>query len=223
MLKADEIKFLADILPFWRELSQPEKELIAVNTHLQTFSKGEVVYQGECAGIILVKSGELRSFIISKDGREITLYRLFERDVCVLTASCIIKQITFDINLTAEKHSQVYIISPDAFEKVRKRNFHADRFVYEISADRFSDVMWAMEQILFFGLDQRLAVFLVDESHRQKSDTIRLTHEQIAKYLGSAREVVSRMLKYFENEGIIQLSRGAIKVINKRRLMELAA
>lgn len=223
MLKDDEIKFLSDILPFWRELSQLEKELIARNTQLYSFSKGELVYQGECTGIIIVKSGELRSFIISKDGREVTLYRLFERDVCVLTASCIIKQITFDINIAAEKHSQVYIISPDAFEKLRKRNFSADRFVYEISTDRFSDVMWAMEQILFLGLDRRLAIFLIDESRRQKSDTIKLTHEQIAKYLGSAREVVSRMLKYFENDGLIQLSRGAIKVKDKLRLRELAS
>ena len=141
----------------------------------------------------------------------------------MLTASCIIKQITLDINIAAEKDSQVYIIAPDAFEKLRKRNFSADRFVYEISADRFSDVMWAMEQVLFYGLDRRLAIFLIDESRRQNSDTINLTHEQIAKYLGSAREVVSRMLKYLENDGIIQLSRGAVKILDKSKLRKLAS
>ena len=222
MLKADEIEFLSSILPFWGQLSQSQKELVVNNTYSQSFSPGEIVYEGECTGIIAVKSGELRSYIISKDGREITLYRLFEGDICVLAASCIIKQITFDINISAEDKSQVLIISAAAFEKLKSENVHADRFVYEISTDRFSDVMWAMEQILFMGLDHRLAIFLMDEALRQKSDTINLTHEQIAKYLGSAREVVSRMLKYFENEGIIELSRGAVKITDKLKLKKLA-
>ena len=82
--------------------------------------------------------------------------------------------------------------------------------------------MWVMQQILFMSMDQRLAIFLSDESKRRGSDIIPLTHEQIAKYMGSAREVVTRMLKYFGNEGIVEVSRKGVKILDKKRLGELA-
>ncbi len=78
-----------------------------------------------------------------------------------------------------------------------------------------------MQQILFMSMDKRLAIFLSDESARLGSDTIKLTHGQIALYMGSAREVVSRMLKYFSSEGIVEVSRGGIKILDKKRLRKL--
>ncbi len=78
--------------------------------------------------------------------------------------------------------------------------------------------MWAMQQILFMSFDKRLAIFLIDELAKTGGDTVRLTHEQIAKYMGSAREVVTRMLKYFANEGIVTLSRGAVTVTDREKL-----
>ena len=88
---------------------------------------------------------------------------------------------------------------------------------------RFSEVMWVMQQILFMSFDRRLAIFLLDESSKLGSDTIKLTHEQIAKYMGSAREVVSRMMKYFVTEGIVESSRqNGIKIIDKKRLRAIA-
>ena len=82
--------------------------------------------------------------------------------------------------------------------------------------------MWVMQQILFMSMDKRLAIFLHDESTRLGTDNLTLTHEQIAKYMGSAREVVSRMLKYFSAEGIVQVSRGGIKIIDRQKLKRLA-
>lgn len=81
--------------------------------------------------------------------------------------------------------------------------------------------MWVMQQILFMSMDRRLAIFLSDESARTGSETISLTHGQIARYMGSAREVVSRVLKYFAGEGIVEVSRGGIKIIDKKRLRKL--
>jgi len=81
--------------------------------------------------------------------------------------------------------------------------------------------MWVMQQILFMSTDKRLAVFLTDEAARTGSSTIGLTHEQIAKYIGSAREVVSRMLKYFSTEGIVEVSRKGIKITDKEKLRQL--
>jgi CRP/FNR family transcriptional regulator len=85
-------------------------------------------------------------------------------------------------------------------------------------ASRFSDVMWIMEQILFMSFDQRLAIFLIEQSAIQESDDIHITHENIAKNMGSAREVVTRMLNYFQDEGIVELHRGGIKIIDRKRL-----
>ena len=96
-----------------------------------------------------------------------------------------------------------------------------EAFAYRLATERFSDVMWTMQQILFMSFDKRLAIFLLDESASLGSDTIKLTHEQIAKLLGSAREVVSRMLKYFAEEGYVRLSRGTVTITDKKALREL--
>ena len=94
-------------------------------------------------------------------------------------------------------------------------------FALETALGRFSDVMWVMQQILFMSMDKRLAIFLYDESARIGDDNIPLSHEQIAKYMGSAREVVSRMLKYFSNEGIVELSRRGVKITDRKKLRTL--
>ncbi|MEG1427877.1 MAG: helix-turn-helix domain-containing protein, partial [Oscillospiraceae bacterium] len=90
-----------------------------------------------------------------------------------------------------------------------------------LTTQRFSDVMWAMQQILFMRADRRLAIFLWDEISKNQTTEIRLTQDQIAKYMGTAREVVSRLLKYFANEGMVTVSRGGINVIDKKKLQTL--
>ena len=127
-----------------------------------------------------------------------------------------------DVFISAENNSECYVINGSAFSKISENNPKIKIFSLETAVSRFSDVMWVMQQILFMSMDKRLAVFLIDESARLKSEVITLTHEQIAKYMGSAREVVSRMLKYFANEGIIESSRKAVKILDKKRLHDLA-
>ena len=159
---------------------------------------------------------------MSDEGKDITLYRLHQRDMCMLSASCVLQTITFDVFINAEEDSECYVISGPAFAAVSERNPSIKIFALESAVSRFSDVMWVMQQILFMSLDKRLAIFLSDESARTGSDTITLTHGQIAKYIGSAREAVSRMLKYFTNEKIVEVSRGGIKILDKKRLRKLA-
>ncbi len=113
------------------------------------------------------------------------------------------------------------MVSGPAFAAVSQRNPDIRIFALETAVSRFSDVMWVMQQILFMSMDKRLAIFLLDESSRTGSDTIVLTHGQIARYMGSAREVVSRMLKYFAGEGIAEISRGGVTILDKKRLREL--
>jgi CRP/FNR family transcriptional regulator len=210
-------------LSFWDHLNPNQKTMLLENTMPVSYKRAENIHRGEndCVGVLLIKSGELRTYILSEDGRDITLYRLGSDEICILSASCILENITFDVHIDAEADCEVLLLKSSIFSQICNENIYAENFSYKSMIDRFSDVMWAMQQILFMSFDKRLTIFLLDEVARTGSNTINMTHEQIAKYIGSAREVVSRMLKYFENEGYVNLSRGKIEVIDKVQLKEI--
>lgn len=212
-----------EIFPFWETISDADRDDICQNSHLITYPKGKNIHNGEdCSGVILVRSGSLRLYIMSDEGKDITLYRLHRGDLCMLSASCVLDAVTFDVFVDAEEDSQCCVVSGPAFAVVSERNPDVRIFALETAVNRFSDVMWVMQQILFMSMDKRLAIFLLDESARTGSDTIKLTHGQIARYMGSAREVVSRMLKYFASEGIVEGARGGVTILNKEHLRRLA-
>ena len=212
-----------DIFPFWEDISDETRAYICRNSVAMTYLKGSTIHDGsECSGVFFIRSGCLRVYMLSEKGKDITLYRLYPGDMCMLSASCVLKTITFDVMIDAEEDSECCVISGPAFAAVSENNPQIKIFSLETAISRFSDVMWVMQQILFMGMDQRLAIFLSDESARIASDVIPLTHEQIAKYMASAREVVTRMLKYFAGEGIVEVSRKGVKILDKKRLRELA-
>ncbi|MEY8338364.1 Crp/Fnr family transcriptional regulator [Lachnospiraceae bacterium 62-35] len=212
-----------NLFPFWEEITDTDRDYLCRHSLSLTYPKGTNIHDGnECSGVIFVRSGSLRLYIMSDEGKDITLYRLHKGDMCMLSASCVLQAITFDVFIDAEEDSECYVISGPAFAAVSERNPSIKIFSLETAVSRFSDVMWVMQQILFMSMDKRLAIFLLDESIRTSSDTITLTHEQIARYMGSAREVVSRMLKYFTSEGIVEVSRGGIKILDKKHLRKLA-
>ncbi|MBE6611208.1 MAG: Crp/Fnr family transcriptional regulator [Ruminococcaceae bacterium] len=209
--------------PFWDALSGADKEILCRSSVMAQYEKGETVHDStECTGVILVKTGCLRLYMLSDEGKEITLYRLFAGDICILSASCVLQSITFDVFVDAEEESECCVVGGCAFSDVSERNPAVKIFALETALGRFSDVMWVMQQILFMSMDKRLAIFLLDEASQNGTDTIRLTHEQIAKYMGTAREVVSRMLKYFSSEGIVSVSRKGVALLDKKRLRALA-
>ena len=211
-----------EIFPFWNEITDGDREQLCTRSLAMTYPKGVTVHDGSiCSGVILIREGSLRVYMLSADGKEITLYRLHAGDLCMLSASCVLKTITFDVMVDAEENSECYVIDGAAFAEVAQRNPDIRIFALETAVSRFSDVMWVMQQILFMSMDKRLAIFLCDESARLGSDTIELTHEQIARYMGSAREVVSRMLKYFANEGMVAVSRKGVRILDKARLRAL--
>ena len=223
MIKEEDMEYLKENLKFWEYLTEKEKQMLIENTKQVSYKSGQNVHSAEqnCLGVIMIQKGELRTYILSEEGKEITLYRLNDHDICVLSASCVLKNITFDVHIDAEKDTKAYVIDSDFFSKLCEDNVYVENFALRITAERFSDVMWAMEQILFMSFDKRLAVFLLDETSKRGNDSLSLTHEQIAKYMGSAREVVSRMLKYFAKEGIVELSRGCIHIKDRKKLKEL--
>ncbi|HIT08656.1 MAG TPA: Crp/Fnr family transcriptional regulator [Candidatus Merdivicinus faecavium] len=211
------------IFPFWEEISADAQETICRHSVAMTYLKGTTIHDGsECSGVFFIRSGCLRVYIMSEKGKDITLYRLYSGDMCMLSASCVLQAVTFDVMIDAEEDSECYVINGPAFASVSESHPKIKIFSLETAISRFSDVMWVMQQILFMSMDQRLAIFLSDESKRIGSDVIPLTHEQIAKYMGSAREVVTRMLKYFAGEGIVEVSRKGVKILDKQRLRDLA-
>ena len=211
-----------EIFPFWEKISDTDREYICQNSYDVTYPKGQNIHDGgECSGVIIVRSGSLRLYIMSEEGKDITLYRLHKGDMCMLSASCVLSAVTFEVFVDAEEDSQCCLISGPVFAAVSDRNPDVRIFALETAVSRFSDVMWVLQQILFMSLDKRLAIFLYDEAVRTGADTIALTHGQIARYMGSAREVVSRMLKYFGSEGIVKVSRGGVTILDKKRLRKL--
>lgn len=216
-------KDLGTYFLFWDKLTENEKVLLQSNIITKKYKQGESIHNGDndCIGIFSVKCGSLRTYILSDEGKEITLYRLYKGDVCILSAPCVLRDITFDVHITAEENCEILLINSIVFSQLLKQNIYVENYAYKIATDRFSEVMWAMQQILFMSFDKRLAIFLMDETAKTGSDIINLTHEQIAKYIGSAREVVTRMLKNFSNEGIVELSRGNIRIIDKNKLRSL--
>ncbi len=214
---------LREKFSFWDHLTDSQKEQMVQNTQEVTYRKGENIHGSKrlCTGVLLVEQGTLRTYLLSDEGREVTLYRLGRGDICMLSASCVLKSITFDVFVDAEEESRVLLISSKTFLQIMNENIYAECFAYKVTADRFSDVIWAMEQILFMSFDKRLAFFLLEESEKNGSLELSITHQQIAKYLGSAREVVTRMLKYFVSEGFVELSRGGVTLLDTAGLKEL--
>ncbi|HIS96595.1 MAG TPA: Crp/Fnr family transcriptional regulator [Candidatus Scatomorpha pullistercoris] len=176
----------------------------------------------DCVGLLAVCSGRLRAYMLSEAGREITLYRLFERDICLFSASCMVKSLQFDMNIEAERDTELMVIAPDVYRGVMEESAALSNYTNELMASRFSEVMWLVEQILWHSFDRRLAAFLLEESALEGGDELNITHERIAAHLGTAREVVTRMLRYFQSEKLVSVSRGTIKIENARGLETVA-
>ena len=215
---------LAEHLPIWNQLSLYEQEVAVDATTLYSFKKGEHVHSAgfDCIGVLFAISGTLRAYMLSENGREITLFHINGDDCCVLSASCIMPLITFDIYLDALTDTVLLAIAPASFSDLMENNPHVDSFAYRQTAERFSEVMWVLHQVLFVSFDKRLAAFLVEESSQTGSTRLSMTHDQIARYIGSAREVVTRMLQYFQQEGFVRLSRGLITITDPSGLRRIS-
>lgn len=210
--------------PVWDKISEKHKRIVEENVILRKVEKGSIIHNGdiECTGLLLVKTGQLRAFIISDEGKEISIYRLFEYDICLFSAACIMNSIQFDITVEAEKNSEFWIIPSDIYKQIMQESLTVANFTNELMASRFSDVMWLMEQIMWRSFDKRLAEFILEETSIEGSSSIKITHEMIGNHLGNPREVVTRMLRYFQSEGMIRLSRGTIEIVDKDKISALA-
>lgn len=212
------------LFPIWNKLTDLQKEKLEQSAVRRTVKKGTLLHNGDtdCQGLLLVEEGQLRAYILSEEGREVTIYRLFAMDLCLFSASCLMNSIQFDITIETEKDTSLWMIPPDVYKEVMEESAAAANFTNEVMASRFSEVMWLMEQVLWKSFDRRLAAFLTEESILEGTGELKITHEKIAAHLGTAREVVTRMLKYFQTEGLVRLSRGTVEVLDSEGLRRLA-
>lgn len=212
-----------EAFPVWNKLHSGQQDLILSNLRFQTVKKGTMLHNGdaECTGLLLVKSGQLRAYILSDEGREITLYRLFDRDLCLFSASCIMRSIQFEVSIEAEKDTDLWVIPAAVYQRIMEESAPVSNYTNELMASRFSEVMWLMEQVMWKSLDKRVAAFLLEEAAIEGTSELKLTHEIIANHLGTHREVITRMLRYFQSEGMVKLSRGAVAILDERKLEAL--
>lgn len=224
MLSMDDAHHLAGVLPFFSACTSVEYDTLCRSSSLRSYAQKTVLQHGmaDCSGLLLVKSGQLRAYILSESGKEVTVFRLGIGDVCIVTASCALKNVHFNITVETERKSVVYVIPTNIFSKLSQSNTAIAEFAYEHMAQKLSDVMWIIEQTMFASFDKRLANFLLKQAALDQTKKLSITHEAIANHLGSAREVVSRMLKYFSDEGIVKLSRGAVAILDTEKLAALS-
>jgi len=215
-------EILASSLKVWDELNEIEQSNLIKYSKIINYKKGEIIHNGNlnCLGLIIINKGSLRAFLSSENGKQITLYKLYNNDICLFSASCIMKNINFEISLEAIEDTEILLIKTNEYKLILENSIVLKNYINQILESRFSDMMWIFEQFVFHSLDKRLATFLLEQEYIANS--ISITHEKIANEIGSAREVISRMLKYFENEEIIKLSRNKITIINFDKLNNIS-
>ena len=215
---------IGNFFPIWNKLDASARERIEGLAELRKFPKGTVLHDGspECMGLLLMRSGQLRAYMLSEEGREITISRFFEMDVCLYAASCVMPNMQFDVFLEAEKDSELWVIPACLYKNLMEESVVVANYSHNLITGHFTDVMWLMEQIMWKSFDKRLAAFLLEEAAVEDTASLKITHERIANHLGTAREVVTRMLRYFQGENMVRLTRGTVELADTAALRKLA-
>lgn len=214
----------SEYLPIWDKLTPAQQQRIAEVVEYRQVKKGTRIHDSsaDCLGLVMVRSGQLRTYILSEDGREITISRLFEYDVSLLSASCVMPDMQFNVMIEAEKDTEFWSIPACLFKNLLDESVAVALFSNSLISSNFSELMWLMEQIMWKSFDKRLAAFLLEEASLEQNPALKITHEKIAAHMGTAREVVTRMLRYFQSEGMVKLTRGAIEITDEKKLQALS-
>ena len=212
-----------EYFPIWNKLSPEHQRRILDVTDFQKVKGGTVLHDGspECLGMLLVRSGQLRAYLLSEEGREVTITRFFEMDICLFTAACVMPSMQFDIFIEAEKDTEFWVIPACMIGNLMEESLAIANYSRDLISSHFSELMWLMEQIMWRSFDKRLAKFLLEEAALEGTNSLRITHEKIANHMGTAREVVTRMLRYFQSEGMVKLTRGSVDLVDTKKLNSL--
>ena len=214
----------AEYFPIWEKLSPEQQTRIRSMAEFRRVKKGAVLHDGSenCLGLLLIRSGQLRAYMLSEEGREVTISRFFEMDICLFSASCVMPNMQFDVLIEAEKDTELWVIPACLYQNMMDECIALSNYSHNLITSHFSELMWLMEQIMWKSFDRRLAAFLLEESALEQTASLKLTHEKIANHMGTAREVVTRMLRYFQGEGMVRLTRGTVELTDTKKLQTLA-
>lgn len=212
-----------EFFPIWDKLTAQQQDQIKEVIEYRKVKKGTHIHDSsaECLGLVMVKSGQLRTYILSESGREITISRLFEYDVSLLSASCVMPDMQLNVMIEAEKDSEFWSIPACLFKNLSDESLAFSKYTQSLLSGNLSELMWLMEQIMWKSMDKRIADFLLQESAIEETEQLKMTHETIANHLGTHREVVTRMLRYFQGEGMVKLTRGGIELTDIKKLRGL--
>jgi len=213
----------AQYFPIWNKLTENQQERIRAVSDFTTVKSGTVLHDGspECMGMLLVRSGQLRAYILSEEGREVTICRFFEMDICLFSASCVMPNMQLNVFIEAEKDTELWVIPACLYQNLMDESLPLAKYSHDLITNHLSEVMWLMEQIMWKSFDKRLASFLLEESALENTLCLKITHEKIANHMGTAREVVTRMLRYFQSEDMVNLTRGTVELTDLRKLRQL--
>ena len=214
-----------DYFPVWNRLTAAQQNRLLTGLTSRKVKKGTILHNGsaDCTGLLLIKTGQLRAYILSDEGPgnyDLPPVRPGHVPVLRLLYSKFHTVRDYD---HSEKDTEFWLIPSELYKNLLTESAPLANYTNELMAARFSDVMWLIEQVLWKSLDKRLAAFLLEEAAIEDSNELKITHEIIANHLGSHREVITRMLRYFQSEGIVKLSRGKITLLNPERLEALAS
>lgn len=211
------------IFPFWEHLNSEERALIESRARKVRFEEGRIIssMDMDCLGVLYVYSGVLRMYLYSEDGREVTVSRMAENELCLMTASCMFSMDSFSAQIAAESDVEALLIPIGTIVQLKEQNVYVENYVLSVMTGRFAEILSAVEQLLFYTLEQRVATFLLDETARTGGDIVALTQEKIAQAIGSAREAVTRTLKGLSASGAVEVSRGKIRILDRKALYEI--
>lgn len=219
----NDYKLMIEQTDFYKLLSDEEKKLVKENIYYKEYGKHEIVHSctGVCLGMLFVISGSIRTSIISEEGRELTLFKLGANDTCVFSAACVLHEIRLESSMAAERDTSAIVLDSKTLAKIVSQNIAVKSYCYEIAAKRFSAALFVLQEIILLRFDQRLARYLTDAAKQSNDKVLHITQEAIASDVNSAREVVARMLKQFETDGLVKLGRGSIELIDMDGIRQL--
>lgn len=215
---------LSKNLPFWKDLSDQDKISLIENTYQQIYKKGDLVHGGKsiCTGMLYIIEGDLRGYVLSDDGKEVNVNKLNKENICILSASCVMGSLFKDFYLEATTDTSLINIDVNYLQLLAEKYPAVKIYVYEVSSSRYTKVLKKMQDILFLSVEKRLAIKLLDEYNSQNKTILKITHDDIAKDIGSVREVVSRSLKQLQKHEIVKLSRATVELIDIEKIKSIA-
>jgi CRP/FNR family transcriptional regulator len=210
------------LVPELSDAERPVVDKLLANAQIVKLEQGRFVFHAGdmCEAFLLLLDGEVRVQLTSAGGREVTLYRIGRGGSCILTTSCLLSHEHYPAEAIAESDVEAVAIPISSFEKSLESSRWFRRFVFDGFSTRLTSVIQKIEQIAFTSIDARLATVLIEFD---KKGIEKVTHQDIAVELGTAREVVSRHLKRFETEGWVKLGRGQVSLVDREKIESLTA